>query len=253
MIGYEQSKSTYDRDGFVVVRQFLAPPELAELQANLARYIRDIVPTLPDSHAFYQDRGKPDTLKQMQFMEKVDPFFREYADHPKWLALGEALLGEPIATRTPSWFNKPPGTEHPTPPHQDNAYAFYVPCSYVTIWMALDVVDDENGCLCYLRGAHTKGFRPHAVSSVLGFSKGITDYGDADRAAETRVHLVPGDVVAHHGMMVHRADPNRSATRHRRAFSMAMTGVSAKVDEAARARHEASVKAQHEKFGLKVS
>src|ERR1051326_1735948 len=175
MTDYKQCKTTYDRDGFVVVKQFLAPQELAELQKNLERYIREIVPTLPDSHAFYQERGKPETLKQMQFMEKVDSLFRDYVRHPKWNALGLALLDEPIATKTPSWFNKPPGVEHPTPPHQDNAYAFYVPCHYVTIWMALDVVNDENGCLCYLRGSHTKGFRPHGVSSVLGFSQGITD------------------------------------------------------------------------------
>src|SRR5436190_9223349 len=123
MIDYNQCKTIYDRDGFVVVKQFLAAPELAELRKNLERYIRKIVPTVPDSFAFYHERGKPETLKQLQFMEKVDGFFRDYINHPKWAALGEALLGEPIATRTPSWFDKPPGVEHPTPPHQDNAYA----------------------------------------------------------------------------------------------------------------------------------
>jgi phytanoyl-CoA hydroxylase len=252
MIDYQECKTIYDRDGFVIVKQFLTPQERAELQSNLERYIRDVVPTLPDSHAFYQDRSKPETLKQLQFLEQMDGYFRGYTEHPKWNALGIALMGEALATRLPSWFNKPPGTDHPTPAHQDNAYAFYQPCHYATIWMALDVVNDENGCLCYLKGSHTKGFRPHAVSSVLGFSKGISDYSEADLAAETRVHLEPGDVVAHNGMTVHRADPNRSMTRHRRAFAIAVTGVSVKVDTVARARHNASVKAQHEKFGLKV-
>src|SRR5690348_13680942 len=84
MTDYNQCKTTYDRDGFVVVKQFLTPQELAELQKNLDRYIREIVPTLPDSHAFYQERVRPESLKQMQFMEKVDSFFRDYVNHPKW-------------------------------------------------------------------------------------------------------------------------------------------------------------------------
>ncbi|PYV07532.1 MAG: phytanoyl-CoA dioxygenase [Acidobacteria bacterium] len=252
MTDYQPCKTTYDRDGFVIVRQFLTPQEVAELQGNLDRYIRDVVLTVPDSHAFYQERGKLATLKQLQFMEKVDPFFRDYCNHPKWVALGEALLGESIATKTPSWFNKPPGIGHPTPPHQDNAYAFYVPCYHAMIWLALDVVDDENGCLHYVKCSNHGGLRPHGVSNVLGFSKGITDFNAQDEANEVKVHLQPGDAVAHNGMTIHRAAPNRSAHRQRRAFAMAMTGVSVKVDEVAAARHKANVKAQHEKLGLKV-
>src|SRR5438876_9767710 len=97
-------KSLYDRDGFVIVRQFLTPDELAELRARLDRYIRDVVPTLPDSHAFYVDRSRPETLKQMQYMAE-DPWFREYGRHPKWLALARELVGEDVEGQGPEWFN----------------------------------------------------------------------------------------------------------------------------------------------------
>ena len=40
-------KARYDRDGFVVVRQFLNQPQLGLLEANLDRYIYEVVPTLP--------------------------------------------------------------------------------------------------------------------------------------------------------------------------------------------------------------
>src|SRR5690348_5585503 len=67
-------KTACDRDGFVIVRGFLAGAPLAELQQNVERYIRQVVPTLPEGDAFYEDRRRPETLKQLQRMER-DPFF----------------------------------------------------------------------------------------------------------------------------------------------------------------------------------
>ncbi len=250
-MNHESIKQDFDRDGFVVVRQFLTPTELTELTDELNRFIRDVVPGLSDAHAFYQDRSRPDTLKQMQYMQ-VDPYFLGYTQHPKWKSLAESLVGETAACESPEWFNKPAGVEHPTPPHQDNYYFNLQPSNVVTIWLALDDVDDENGCLRYLPGSHERGFRPHARSNVLGFSQGITDYGPADGAIERKIHLQPGDAVAHHGMTVHRAEPNRSAARNRRAFAMVYKGISCRRDEASFARYQEAAKMQHEQMGLKT-
>ncbi|MBI5758375.1 MAG: phytanoyl-CoA dioxygenase family protein [Planctomycetales bacterium] len=248
---YEQAKPMYDRDGFVIVRQFLNAAELAELRSNLDRYIRDVVPTLPDTAAFYDDKSRPETLKQMQHMQG-DDFFRDYVRHPKWVELAEALVGEEAHSESPEWFNKPPGTNHITPPHQDNYYFCLAPANVVTIWLALDTVDAENGCLRYVAGSHTRDFRPHARSRVLGFSQGITDYGLDEVAREVQIHLQPGDAVAHHGMTIHRAEANQSATRQRRSFAMVFKGISCRRDDTAFARYDAAVKAQHAELGLQT-
>jgi ectoine hydroxylase-related dioxygenase (phytanoyl-CoA dioxygenase family) len=63
--------------------------------------------------------------------------------------------------------------------------------------------------------------------------------------------LEPGDAIAHHGNMIHRADPNNS-DRHRRAFAMVLKGVSCQRDEEGFARYTAALKAQHDKMGLKT-
>lgn len=237
-------KSAFDQAGFVIVRRFLPPDDLAELQHELQRYIRDVVPTLPAEDAFYVDRGQPATLKQMQHMDR-DPYFERYRSQPRWQELATALLGEPCTAMAPEWFNKPPGTSHPTPPHQDNFYFCLKPPQVVTLWLALDPVDDENGCLRFVSGSHRRGMRPHALTKILGFSQGITDYGPADEADEVRAHLAPGDLVAHHGQMIHRADPNRTSGRHRRAFAMVFRGASCQRDEAAFARYQEALTAQH--------
>ena len=250
-MSFAEFKSAYDRDGFVIVRQLLPPADFAEMNRELGRYIREVVPTLPDKHAFYDDKSRPETLKQLQHMD-VDPFFREYYEHPDWTALAAALLGEKVISMGPEWFNKPPGTSKQTPPHQDNYYFCLKPPHVVTIWMALDVVDDENGCLRYVRGSHLVPIRPHNRSSILGFSQGITDYGPADEEREVRIHLQPGDVVAHHGNTIHRADANTSKSRNRRAFAMVFKGVSCRRDEEAFGRYQAALKQQHQELGLKV-
>jgi phytanoyl-CoA hydroxylase len=247
---FELEKQAFDQHGFVIIRQLLARPDFDQLSENLDRYIRQVVPGLAEGDAFYQDRERPETLKQLHRMD-CDTFFRQTMQHPRWLALAEALVGEPVMAKAPEWFNKPPGTNHVTPPHQDNYYFCLAPPNVVTIWLALDEVDAENGCLRYVDGSHRRGFRPHANSNILGFSQGIIDYTHDDFTRETAVCLHPGDAVAHHGMTIHRADANLSATRHRRSFAMVFSGVSCTRDEAAFARYAAAARDQHQQAGLK--
>lgn len=244
-------KTDFVRDGFVVVRQLLTPAQFGELRDNLDRYIRDVVPTLSDADAFYDDKSRPETLKQLQRMQQ-DPFFDGYRRHPVWKELAETLLDEEAVADGTEWFNKPPGTCHVTPPHQDNFYFCLRPPQVLTIWMALDPVDEENGCLRYVRGSHHRGIRAHHRTKALGFSQGISDYGEDDRAQEIAVPMQPGDAVVHHGNTIHRADANRSALRHRRSFAMVFRGVSCVRDEQAFARYLESAKSQHQELGLKT-
>lgn len=240
-------KPPFDREGFVVVRRFLVGDALAELNANLARYVREVVPALPESAAFYHDRGRPETLKQLQHMG-CDAYFERYRRHPRWNRLAERLLGEAVEAAEPEWFNKPPGGEHSTPPHQDNFYFCLKPPNVVTLWLALDPVDEENGALRYVAGSHRRGMRPHGPTQVIGFSQAIEDYGLGDEAAEHAVTLEPGDLVAHHGETIHRAEANRSPQRQRRAFAIVFRGASCRRDEQAFARYQSALARQHAKL-----
>jgi phytanoyl-CoA hydroxylase len=242
---FDDLKTQFDRDGYVTVRGFLPAEEFAELSRQLDRYVREVVPGLPDGDAFYDvDRSRPETLKQLHRLEQ-DAWFAAYRSHPRWRALAEGLLGESAAAESPEWFNKPPLSRHGTPPHQDNYYFNLNPCSVVTLWLALDAVDDANGCMRYVVGSHRAPVRPHGASKVLGFSQGIMDYGPSDQAREVPIHLQPGDVTAHHGNLIHLAGPNRSTTRHRRAFAMVFKGASCRRDEQAYARYLAALESQH--------
>ena len=250
MEDYTQYKKRYDRDGFVLIRNFLSADECGPLFTALDRYILEVVPSIPDESAFYQDKSRPESLKQLQHLEKHEPYFEGYCSHPKWNVLASTLIGEEAHTLGPKWMDKPPKTDHPTPPHQDNFYFKFNPPHVASVWMAIDSVDERNGGLRYIPGSHQRGIRPHALTSVLGFSQGITDYCSKDEEMEKIVDMEPGDVVVHHGEIIHRADPNQSTTRHRRAFAMVYYGVSCKVDEEAKQLHIKEFKNQHREMGL---
>ena len=248
MESYEHYRNAYDRDGFVQIRGFLPPGEFEVLAENVARYVRDVAPKLEEGDAFYQDRERPETLKQLQRMARYDSYFAEYCNDERWNTLAATLIGEPAKTMQPEWFNKPPNTEHPTPPHQDNYYFKLTPCNVSSIWVAIDPIDEENGCLRYSPGSHRRGVRPHGRTDVLGFSQGITDYGAEDEARESPLSLNPGDALIHHGWTIHRADPNTSTSRHRQAFAMVFEGESCRPDVEAKKEYADALKSQHEEL-----
>ncbi len=227
----QELKTSFDNDGFVYVSEYLSPEEIDELKDKLGSLIRDKAPAMPPEHAFYEDRNDPASLKQMFHLSEYDPYFEELLNSNKFKGLAGTLLGEKTAKGQVEYFNKPAGIGKPTPPHQDSYYFMLTPPQAITFWLPLEDVDLENGCLHYIRGSHLKGMRPHGKTSILGFSQGITDFGtEEDKRNEVAIPARTGDVLIHHGMTIHHAGGNNSATRSRRVIGFVYFGESAKED-----------------------
>ena len=91
-----------------------------------------------------------------------------------------APFGEPVVPQGAEYFNKPAKIGKPTPAHQDGYYFKLKPNHAVTLWLALESVDAENGCVRYVQGSHRHGLRAHGRSGVLGFSQGMLDFPQPD-------------------------------------------------------------------------
>ena len=216
---------------------FYSEDELQAIEDAVECFIAECVPVLPPDHVFYEDKDNRTTLKQIQHMHEHEPFFDHLMnDKPKILA--QELLGEPVAGKNLQYFNKPPGLGKATPPHQDGYYFMIEPCRALTMWLALDEVDEGNGCVRYVCDSHKYGLRPHARTETLGFSQGISDYGDDDVENERACIASPGDLLAHHALTIHRADSNQSDSRSRRALGFVFYGESAKEDAVAHASYQ---------------
>ena len=134
---------------------------------------------------FYEEKNVSSSLKQIQHMGKHDPWFHHFFHAGRFREVAERLLHGPVVPKNMQYFNKPPRIGLPTPPHQDGFYFMLNPCEAVTMWFALEEVDEDNGCVRYVKGSHKQGMRKHARTQTLGFSQGIVDYPrQADRENE---------------------------------------------------------------------
>jgi phytanoyl-CoA hydroxylase len=232
-------------DGYALLPQFISGDELTVLLANVQRFVSDVVPQIAAEQVFYEDKQDPATLKQIQHMGDHDPWFHNLLTASRFRELAEHALHGPVVPKNLQYFNKPAGIGQPTPPHQDGFYFMLDPCEAVTIWLALDEVDAENGCVRYVTGSHRLGMRNHSRTQTLGFSQSIVDYPTAaDRWHEIAVAAGPGDVLVHDALTIHRADGNRSAARSRRSLGLVYFSTRAREDVAAQAAYQKRLAAE---------
>jgi ectoine hydroxylase-related dioxygenase (phytanoyl-CoA dioxygenase family) len=198
----------YVRDGCVRVRGFLAPEDLAEVRRQLARFHRDIAPTLEPGYRVYEADGK--AIRNLFHLNKFDPFFAQLAERPAIREIvGAFVHGEPISMGVET-FNKPARVGSGVPPHQDNAYFCQSPPDALTIWVAIDAATMENGPIYYLKGSHTGGVLTHRPSGVAGNSMGLAKMPPHDDAQEFCGTLGPGDALIHHCQTIHWSAANKT-------------------------------------------
>jgi phytanoyl-CoA hydroxylase len=99
--------------------------------------------------------------------------------------------------------------------HQDCGYQDVQPTP-MTIWVALDDVDEENGCIWVVPGSHRAGLLPH-VKKPNSWHLEVPDAGQG-----LAVPLRAGEAVAFTGYTLHRSLANRT-DQPRRAFFMEYT------------------------------
>lgn len=229
-------------DGYVALPGFLNTQEIGELCEHVERFITDVAPTMPPEAVFYEDKTAKTTLKQLQQMFQYDDYFNKLMFGSKFEELAAKLLGHEVRGVNMQYFNKPPQVGLPTPPHQDGYYFMLEPNEAVTMWLALEDVDAENGCVRYVRRSHLQGLRPHGRTQTLGFSQGMLDFGtDEDLQNEVAYPAQPGDLLVHHALTVHRADGNTSQSRTRKALGFIYYSTVAQESSEKKIRHAALV------------
>ena len=147
-------------------RNFFGSEEISAINTAIARFIREYIHKLRPEDVFFEDKGEQKTLKQIQQLQKHDSFFNKlFEDKPRLLA--EQLLGENVIGKNLQYFNKPPGRNQATPPHQDGQYFMLKPCHAVTLWLALDDTDEETDAYATYVVLYKHGLRPHKRTQTL--------------------------------------------------------------------------------------
>jgi len=198
--------NSFTEHGFCVFRNFLSHREVEEAIREIELFKDGLKDSdISSEHIMYDDPELPSTLKQIQrlhgktivtsrttnlnsnpiiLIPEHSPFFGELMT-AKMEPISQAALGEGVVQKNMQYFNKPEIKAYkegrgslPTPPHQDGFYFMIEPAAAaVTMWLALEPAESENGCLSYIRGSHRRGMRKHGYSGVFGFSQKILDFG----------------------------------------------------------------------------
>jgi ectoine hydroxylase-related dioxygenase (phytanoyl-CoA dioxygenase family) len=202
----------FERDGFVVVPDLLAPEELDELgplvDAAVAERTRGNRRTLAEKSAYEQ------SFLQCINLWEDHPELRRLTFHPRITGAAAELLGAP-ALRL--WHDQALYKEaggRGTEPHQDHPYWPIAETDAVTAWIPFDAVTLETGAMGYLPGSHRVGLRRFA-NIFMGSTSELLERPEIRGIEPVFVELARGAVAFHHGLTVHLAHPNRSPRTRR--------------------------------------
>ncbi len=140
---------------------------------------------------------------------------------PRILDYVQDLLGENLICWATHYFAKLPGDGKRVSWHQDASYWPLTPSKTVTVWLAIDDTDLENGAMQVIPGSHLHGqilFERSAEeeNNVLNQSVRTPEsYGGTPVAFE----LKAGQMSLHADLLLHGSEPNHS-TRRRCGFTM---------------------------------
>lgn len=198
----------YDRDGFVILRDVLDGDLIAEAQAHvdwlLARY--------PDH--------RPEELDH--HLMTRDPFWVRLVSDDRLLDIAAQFIGPEVALFASHYIAKRPHDGKSIPWHQDGAYWPLEPMEVVTLWLAVDRSDAENGCMKVIPGTqHSKLISMREMTKQSDdslFDIGI-DRDTIDEREAVDIVLNAGDVSIHHPNVIHGSHANHSP-RWRRGLTI---------------------------------
>ncbi|MCY3573872.1 MAG: phytanoyl-CoA dioxygenase family protein [Chloroflexi bacterium] len=198
----------YQENGFVVINDFLHADELETWRACVDEAV--------------ENRGKR-KLADGSMLEKDDYYSRVFAqrinlwtDH---VGMRELMLDERLGSMAAQladvdgiriWHDQAlikPAWGNPTAWHLDNPYWSFYSRAAISIWVALDDVTRDNGCLYFLPGTHKT-----ATYDNVGIGSNISDlfnaYPQWRGMSAVAVEMPAGSCSFHNGLVAHGAAAN---------------------------------------------
>lgn len=137
------------------------------------------------------------------------------------LDIVESLIGPDIGLWSSHFISKEAKVGRATPWHTDAAYwhgRFDVFTGIVTIWLALDATDRENGCMRVIPGTH-RTENGEYIPVEPGDNTFDTELQGVDESRAVYFELEPGHYTLHDSRLIHGAKANTS-DRRRAGYTM---------------------------------
>jgi len=206
---------SFHENGFLAVDAITTPEEVERL--------REIFATLLQSRAGFEEGAqfdltgsgthiRPESVVQIMNPANYVPELRNTQFRRNAEAIADQLIGKASAFFEHA-IVKPAAGSIATPWHQDEAYRDDADLEYreLSIWLPLQPVTVESGCMQFLPGTHLGELRRHRPigGSSSAHALECTEVPDSGRAVACP--LLAGGCTIHGGRTLHYTGPNQSA------------------------------------------
>jgi ectoine hydroxylase-related dioxygenase (phytanoyl-CoA dioxygenase family) len=205
-----EQAAQFDAQGFIKLEGVFTAAELAQVTAA-------IDPLEAEHEARVRAAGggvRLSSLDAITFTTHLvarSPVLRAFAAHPALKDICADLVGPDVRLYWDQSVYKKSGKPQEFPWHQDNGYTFTEPQQYLTCWIPLADVDEQNGCPWIAPGLHRLGTLAHWATPI-----GLKCLEEAPDAV--CVPAKAGDVIVFSSLSPHRTGPNLRAGTVRKAY-----------------------------------
>lgn len=194
------ARETFDQEGYALFPHVL--------DAGLIAEASDHVEWLQRQHP----NLRPEQLGHTLMTD--DPFWVRLISDDRLLDIAQQFIGPDIALFASHYISKPPFDGQPVFWHQDGSYWPLDPMEVVTLWLAVDDSNPENGCMRVIPRTQQMDLqemkRRTEVENVL--NSGMDD-SLVDETNAVDCILPKGGVSVHHPNLIHGSNANHSPHR----------------------------------------
>jgi ectoine hydroxylase-related dioxygenase (phytanoyl-CoA dioxygenase family) len=202
-----EQTAAFENDGYILVKNLFEPEEISLLKKTAVED-REL-----DKHSFGRKDGEGGTVRLSLWNHPGDTIYGMFARCERVVNSVEKLLDDEVYHYHSKMILKDPEIGGAWTWHQDYGYWYQNGVLYpdlVSVFIAVDKANRENGCLQVIPGSHKMGRINHILT-------GDQAGADMERVNEIlkRLELIycemdPGDTLFFHSNLLHRSDQNKS-------------------------------------------
>lgn len=233
--------AAWERDGFLVLEDFVSAARCDELKARAAELIAGFDPdevqsifstheqtrtsdeyflTSGDKVRFFVEEADTRTVNKIgHALHDLDPVFDAFSRQPGLAEIAKEIGFDDPRLLQSMYILKAPHVGGEVTSHTDHTFLWTEPASAVGFWFAIEDATLENGCMWALPGGHRLPVRTRFRRVGGGTTFDVFDPEPYPTDGEVPLPAPKGTLILLHGLLPHRSDPNTS-DRPRDAYTV---------------------------------